>query len=261
MLSSLHHTRLTKEGTMARLHIQFKNIHAGARKAAKTLFDSKPWSGTDEEKQTKFERFLREASEVYGLPTPTLTVSTALDNQGLVAPNTICMDKYSVTTLFHSFRAHMQYTGAVDTPFYTPRDAQAWACSLFYTCRPILFRKQVRARRIAGVLPDDLLTSATLAARQDEVDEAFAGIVAESYDDQEIEDDDADGLDDALEQVSAPTDEQVEDAHVPAERLSITDAAQRLGVSASTVRNRIAAGDLAATRDGRRVWVLLDPSA
>jgi excisionase family DNA binding protein len=246
---------------MARLHIQFKNIHKGARKAAKTLFDSKPWSGTDEEKQTKFERFLRDASEVYGLPTPTLTVMADLDTQGLVAPNTIHLVKYSVTTLFHAFRSHMQYTGAVDVPFYTPADAQAWACSLFYTIRPILFRKQVRQRRIQGVFPDDLLTSATLAARQDEVDEAFAGIVAESYDDDEIEDDDADGLNDALDEVSAPTDEQVDDAEVPAERLSITDAAQRLGVSPSTVRNRIAAGDLAATRDGRRVWVLLDPSA
>lgn len=246
---------------MARLHIQFKNIHWGTRQAAKTLFDSKPWRGTDEEKQTKFERFLREASEVYGLPTPTLSVSEDMDGVGLVAPNTIFMQRYSVTTLFHWFRAHMQYTGAVDVPFYSPRDAQAWSCSLFYTCRPILFRKQVRARRILGVFPDDLLTSATLAARQDEVDETFAGIVAESYDDEEIEDDDADGLNDAVDAVLAPTDEQVEAAAVPASLtdMSVAAAAEFLGVSQSTIRNMISDGRLAGYQEGRR-WIVRVPN-
>lgn len=238
---------------MARLHLTFRSIHRRTVKAAQTLFDSKPWSGSDEEKQNKFERFLRDAAEIYGVPTPTLSIVEGADHNGLVAPNTIILRKFSVTSLFHAFRAHLQYVGSCERQFYDWRDAQGWACSLFYTCRPILFRKQVRLRQIQGVYADDLLTSATLAARQDEVDEAFAGIVAESYSEQDIEDDDADGLDDAETPAEAPA-EMVE-------RLSVSDAATRLGVSESTVRNMLNDGRLRGERDGRRVVVLYTPAA
>lgn len=244
---------------MARLHIRFRNINKRTVRATQTLFDSKPWSGTEEEQQSKFERWLRTVSEIYSIPQPTLTVTEESDVFGLVAPNTIVLDKYSVTSLFHSFRAHMQYAGAVESAFYDRSEAQAWACSLFYTCRPILFRKQVRAGRISGVHSDDLLSSATLASRQDEVDETFSGIVAENFSDDEVEDDhyfsedeDASGL---------PTDEQVDAAVGGIVRCTVSEAAQRLNVSESTVRNMLRDGRLAGEQDGRRVYVLLDASA
>lgn len=235
---------------MARLHRKFRNIHRGARKAGETLFVSKPWVGTDEEKQTKYERFLRDASAVYGLPTPTLAVIPEGDVYGYVAPNTIVIDKYSVTSLFNAFRCHMQYMGATDVGFYNGRDAQAWACSLFYTLRPIQFRKMVREGRIRGVLADDLLTSASLAARQDEVDEAFAGLIDASFTESEVddlEDESADGLDDDEADVQ-------EDGEVTL--LTVAEAAARLGVSQSTVRNMISDGRLPnVVREGRRVLI------
>jgi excisionase family DNA binding protein len=238
---------------MARLHIRFRNINRNVIACSQRLFDSKPWSGTDEDKQNKFEAWLRKASEHYGIPQPTLTVTRASDVFGLVAPNTIILDKYSVTSLFHSFRAHMQYTGTVDVTFFDRQDAQAWACSLFYTCRPILFRKAVRSGAIAGVRADDLLSSASLAARQDEVDEAFAGIVAESYTEVEIHDDEDEGATDL------PTDEDVQDSEgilcEDVEELTVAQAAERLNVSQSTVRNMLRDGRLQGRTEGRRVLI------
>lgn len=231
---------------MARLHMRFRNINRNVLACSQKFFDSKPWSGSDDDKQDKFEGWLRKASEHYGIPQPTLSVTRESDVFGLVAPNTIVLDKYSVTSLFHAFRAHMQYTGAVEVVFYDRNDAQAWACSLYYTCRPIAFRKAVRDGHIAGVRADDLLSSATLASRQAEVDEAFAGIVAESYDDQEIHDDeDATGVED--DEVPAEVQQ--------AERLTVQEAAVILNVSPSTVRNMIRDGRLTEVRDGRRVFV------
>jgi excisionase family DNA binding protein len=240
---------------MARLHMKFRNIHTGARNAGETLFASKPWEGSDEDKQSKFERFLAEASAAYGVPTPTFAVIPDTEVQGLVAPNTIVVAKYSVISVFSAFRQHLQYSGAVDVQFRNPQDAQAWACSLFYTLRPIQFRKMVRAGRIWGVRPNDLLTSATLAARQDEIDEAFAGLVAESYSDDEIhdlEDDGADGEDeDTGHRVGEYTNPLVEGFR----DYTVAEAAEILGVSQSTVRNMINDGRLTAERSGRRVVV------
>jgi len=239
---------------MARLHLRFRNIHKGAKAAGERLFVAKPWVGSDEEKQSKFERFLNEASAAYGVPTPTLAVAPEVEVNGLVAPNTIVITKYSVVSLFNSFRQHLQYTGAVDVEFPNKRDAQAWACSLFYTLRPIPFRKAVRAGGVMGVYPNDLLTSATLAARQDEIDEAFAGIMGESYSQDEIddlEDEAADGLPDEM------TDEQAASDDTPS--LVPTEvAATRLSVSTSTIRNMCNDGRLSCTMVGRKRLVSED---
>lgn len=239
---------------MARLHMKFKSIHAGARKAATVLFDSKPWSGTDEDKQTKFERFLSEASAVYGLPQPSLSVVEDSEVVGLVAPNMIVLNKYSVTSLFNAFRQHMQYMGAVQQQFLDRRDAQAWACSLFYCVRPILFRKRVREGRIWGVNESDLLTSASLASRQAEVDEAFAGIVGASYDDEGDEALEPEQDDEVLDEVVA---EAVQE-HRNNEGLvdcSVAAAAEHMGVSQSTIRNMIRDGRVAAYQNNGR-WIV-----
>jgi hypothetical protein len=236
---------------MARLHRRFTGIHKTAVAKTQRFFESKPWSGSEDDQQTKFETWLRDVSAVYGVPQPTLTVTTESDRFGLVAPNTVYLNKFSVTSLFHAFRAHLQYVGTVDVAFYNDDDAQAWACSLFYTCRPILFRKAVRDRRIAGVFPDDLLTSATLASRQDEVDEAFAGLMAASLTDEEIEDDDATGEDDDVPTVATMAAESEQ------RRVSVAEAATILECSQSTVRNRIRSGEVQSVTEGRRVFVLL----
>lgn len=245
---------------MARLHMKFRNIHRKARQAGETLFASRPWHGSEEERQSKYERFLLDAATVYGIPTPTLAVIPQGDVYGYVAPNTIVLNKYSVVSLFNAFRLHMQYMGAVDVPFADLRDAQAWACSLFYTLRPIQFRKMVRAGRIRGVFATDLLTSATLAARQEEVDEAFSGLIAENFTDTEVEDledESADGFDDEGDDEAEPTTlGAYTNPNVSTEQnYSRTEAAAILGVSVSTIRNMTNDGRLVGVQDGRRSLV------
>lgn len=43
------------------------------------------------------------------------------------------------------------------------------------------------------------------------------------------------------------------------ERYSVPDAAEVLGISTEAVRTRLSRGKLDSVREGRRVWVLLDP--
>lgn len=157
---------------MARLHLRFRNIKPSVKRATETLFDSKPWSGTDEEKQSKYERWLRDASSAYGIPAPTLEIREDVSvrrGSGGYSWGRITLGAWSLTTMFHQFRHHLQAMGACGAEYGDCDDAQAWACSLFYAVKPRMFRKRVREGRIIGVDADDLLTSATLLARQEEM--------------------------------------------------------------------------------------------
>lgn len=153
---------------MARLHLRFKNIKPKTITATRALFEAGPWSGTDEEKQGKYELWLREVSAAYGIPTPTLEIN--FDNRYATYEwGRITLASWSVTTLFHDFRHHLQAMGACAADMQDCDDAQAWACSLFYSVKPRMFRRRVREGRIMGVDADDLLTTATIEARQQEM--------------------------------------------------------------------------------------------
>lgn len=163
-------------------HLRFKNFHAGAITATDELFSSKPWRGTDEERFTKFERWLHRVSEAYNVPTPNLLLDMADITISTRAPDedgdTIVLPKFSVTTLFFAFRRHLQVCGIGPSASEHDRcmeDGLGWACSLFYQVRPTLFRKAVRAGGIRGVHPEDLLTAETLARLEAE------GIDASEY--------------------------------------------------------------------------------
>lgn len=164
---------------MARLHLKFKNIHATVKAAADEMFNAGPWDGDDEHKHSLFTRFLRRASDAYGVPAPTLEVHTAdraLARRGVdYEVGQITLAKYSVINLFHGFRHHLQALGNVvitDSERYSAEeaaeiDAIAWSCSLFYSVRPLAFRRAVRRGIITYVTPDDLLTTASLEARRE----------------------------------------------------------------------------------------------
>jgi hypothetical protein len=158
---------------MARLHLKFRNIKPSTKTAATELFEDGPWTGTDDEKHLKYERFLRKASEAYGIPAPTLEIrmEDGVQRASLSGYEwgRVTLGSWSVTSLFHQFRHHLQAMGCTTTDMHDCDDAQAWACSLFYTVKPRMFRKRVREGRILGVNPDDLLTTATLEARMAEL--------------------------------------------------------------------------------------------
>lgn len=151
---------------MAKHHLQFKNFHRGILEATEDLFRSKPWRGGEAEQHEKFSRWLRHASAVYHVPEPTFRVWQS--GRASYSGNTIVLGAYSVTSLFHEFRHHLQWHDDA-APFDPEGDALGWSCSLFYTVRPKLFRKAVRAGRIAGVTPDDLLSRESLEQQREEL--------------------------------------------------------------------------------------------
>jgi hypothetical protein len=162
-------TDLVTEGSifsMARYHLRFKRFHPATLRATDELFKSKPWEGTDDEKQDKFERWLRQVANVYGIPAPQLEIAddplTLLMAGGYQA-GAMTLPKFSVLTMFHEFRHHMQFCGVgrASEVYGQDRameeDAAGWSCSLFYTSRPTLFRKAVRAGGVFHVQADDLM--------------------------------------------------------------------------------------------------------
>lgn len=153
---------------MSRMHLKFKNIKPATVAATTELFTAGPWSGTDEEKQGKYELWLAKVSEAYGVPAPTLEINFG-NRFASYEWGRITLGAFSVTTLFHDFRHHLQAMGACAADMQDCEDAQAWACSLFYACKPRMFRRRVREGRIMGVHPDDLLTTATIEAREQEM--------------------------------------------------------------------------------------------
>lgn len=170
----------------SRLHLKFKQFHAATIRATDELFASRPWTAPDEDRHAAFERWLRRVADAYNVPVPTLEINIedpdAL-NGGTYELGQITLGKYSVLMLFHMFRHHMQELGAVEGLQDSDRhsatetesvllmgqaeiDAVSWSCSLFYKVRPVAFRKAVRRGLIRYVTPDELLSSASLAARR-----------------------------------------------------------------------------------------------
>jgi hypothetical protein len=143
-------------------HLKFRNFKRATITATEQLFDSHPWWGDDEEKQAKFETWLKDVSAAYGVPVPQLRVDPGMTLLGMLGGydpehGAIYLCRYSVTTLFHEYRHHLQMCGLGDSG--AEDDALGWACSLFYRVRPRAFRKAVRAGRIVGVEAADLLRS------------------------------------------------------------------------------------------------------
>lgn len=160
-------------------HLKFRNIRSSVVRATEELFESGPWSGTDEDRFQKFARWLVKASRGYGVPTPTLEVRDARwlrTRLGVYRPGSetrggydllhengpiIYLSKYSVLTLFHEFRHHLQEHGFLPegnrgTLEECENDARGWSCSLFYKVKPRYFRKLVREGKIMYMSPNDL---------------------------------------------------------------------------------------------------------
>jgi hypothetical protein len=229
---------------MARRHLAFKKFHPTTVRATDEFFGSKPWQGSEEQKQSKFETWLRRVSDAYGIPAPTLEIQlpdSRDDRSGYYNLGQITLYKWSVITLFHQFRHHMQALGAasveptgdeVGDVLATEQDAVNWACSLFYKVRPVRFRKLVRAGQIRYIHPDDLLTSESLAAaraaRAANI-EAFEAAV------------DADFDSGSVGEVFAN------------DTLTTTDVMERLGRSRSWVCSH--AEELGGVQDARGRWV------
>lgn len=146
-----------------RAHLTFRHFHPRTVRATDALFRAKPWSGNEEQKMDKFTNWLRQVSQVYHTNTPSLQISddeVTRELRGYYEQGHISLPKFSVLTLMHEFRHHLQREGIVSvTAFDREQDAINWSTSLFYTVRPTLFRSAVRAGTILYVSPEDLLAT------------------------------------------------------------------------------------------------------
>lgn len=161
---------------MSRYHLRIKKFHPKTLEHTETLMASKPWKQEDAVANLdEFEKWLASVSLVYGVEQPSLSISEdpiILMSRGGYFENTITLPKFSVMTLMHEYRHHMQFHGlspvaledraewsdeflASASP--TEEDARAWSCSLFYKVRPHLFRRSVREGKILYVEAEDLL--------------------------------------------------------------------------------------------------------
>lgn len=136
----------------------------------------KPWSKAVDNRHL-FEVWLHGACLVYEVPCPVLVKtphhgdrSRPTYGEYKKAEGTpenmfgvIVLRKWSVISLLHQFRHHMQANSDLlpketyNSSAEQGEDAQAWACSLFYNVAPRRFRRMARAGRVVGVTPEDLL--------------------------------------------------------------------------------------------------------
>lgn len=157
---------------MARLHLRYRrdSFNDHVMMLTERFFAVEPWRGSDEEKGRKFDTWLHGAAMAYGVPYPVLEVAPPKARPrgrsvGSYDPatGTINLQRFSVISMFHQFRHHLQACTMEEGKAWThddekmAQDAQEWACSLFYIVAPRRFRRYVRRGRIAGVNPPDLL--------------------------------------------------------------------------------------------------------
>lgn len=156
---------------MAKLHIQYREDAINPRivELTRRFIQNRPWRGGRERKLRMFDTWLHGACIVYGIPHIKLVVAPkpvprqvgkyveATDTDLAV----VVLNRFSVISLFHQFRHHMQAHSVADQVYKNDEqqatDAQAWACSLFYIVDTKRYRRAVRKGRVSGVQPADLL--------------------------------------------------------------------------------------------------------
>jgi len=108
------------------------------------IVKDRPWRGTAEEKQVKFDALLHDLSEIYAIPQPTLHISDPEHAMGSGffngTSNHIELPHYSVVTTLHEFKHALQHH------LHQPQNeevARGWSLSLFYHAAPKHFKTAV----------------------------------------------------------------------------------------------------------------------
>lgn len=133
-------------------HKSFSNLKPEILALADDLFKARPSRLNEDEAKRLFEKWMSQASAMYGVESPKFTWDpmATFAGGGEYRPDTktMAMSKVSVTTFLHEFRHHLQFEGA---PMIDPdieEDARAWSLSLYYAVRPNLLKKMVQQGRI-----------------------------------------------------------------------------------------------------------------
>lgn len=183
-----------------RLHTRYRHVKHEAVSASERLFELKPWriKGDDNAEEvltTLVQTWADEMCRIYEVPHVSIVVDYKNGTRyGNYNPVTVLVDEegngegmqeaqivlgyFSLTNMFWRFASHLYVSGALEVvqrpdedswDFYGRQNLApfAWACSLFYLCKPVMFRARVREARISGIAPSETYCSETLAQMED----------------------------------------------------------------------------------------------
>lgn len=160
-------------------HLRYPDIDQPVKDATLKMIVGKHWRETDEQQIAAMTEWLETVSKHYGVETPTVKMDSRVPPQNgayFPAPElTILLPYYTVLTLLHEYRHHLQHTqeelihrfayvppvDEEDPHPYTDTnsiqlDAVEWSCSLFFSVAPRRFRRMVNEGRVLYVTPEML---------------------------------------------------------------------------------------------------------
>lgn len=149
-------------------HLRYPDIEEPVKEATLTLIKGKHWRETNDSQQAAMETWLETVSKCYGIETPSVRMDSRVPSQNggyFPAPEQLILLPYfSVMTLLHEYRHHMQYCVeelvhrfAVDEDQSAAQlDAVEWSTSLFYSVAPRRFERMVNEGRIVYITPEML---------------------------------------------------------------------------------------------------------
>lgn len=150
---------------MTAYHLRYRNLDHRIIAATQSLLDARTSALPAPQAQAEFQSWLDTAARIYRVPGVRLRIVPPAHCHGYgqyLAPGTILMPRYSITTLLHEFRHHLQAHGRPliartgDLWQDEEDDARAWSLSLYHAARPQLLARLVRQGKILHLTPAEL---------------------------------------------------------------------------------------------------------
>jgi len=134
----------------------YKNIDERSIKESKILLKSGIWKKETplESKIQSVEKWLQAMSSIYNVSVPRFIFSDCSSGYKLTGGGTYSgsfkeitlYKKFSIVTLFHEFRHHLQHSKGIQLKLYRndiEEDARAWSVSLFKLAAPNSYQRAV----------------------------------------------------------------------------------------------------------------------
>lgn len=157
--------------TSYRPHLKYRNINADTKEALVDLFRANPW-GSSSFETGKLEvaiPYMERICQTYNVATPEFRIDPCIwgrfsYRRGTVfslsstterTSGVITLRAFSLLSMLTALRKH------INTHTGSRLDEFAWACSAFYSVRPVRFRRLVREDRVVGLVARDTYTTET----------------------------------------------------------------------------------------------------
>lgn len=143
-------------------HLVHKEFYDDVLTATEELLSKRLHRQSKRDQITTMQSWVNTISGVYAMVAPTVTF---LPDHGMYIPpktlftgSTILMKRASNLSLMHLYRHAMQHILEMkfEDDIMLEYDAFAWSTSLYYTVKPVTFKRLVLEGKVYGVKPEDL---------------------------------------------------------------------------------------------------------